>query len=110
MKKNKSVLKLNTKPYSGFGIASFVLSLIVFVFSLVAIVMSAFLINLSLNQEVLIGILAWSSALLTATGLGLAILGEFTEDREQILTHLALSFHIIGLFYHGTVIWFGYFG
>lgn len=107
--KNKAVLKLNTKPYSGFGIASFALAMVVLTLSIIAILMSAFIESPSYFQEVTIGVLAWSSALLTITGLGLAILGEYTKEREQVFSHIGLALHIVGLFYNGAIIWFGYF-
>jgi hypothetical protein len=107
MKVNKAVLKLNTKPHNRFGVASFILAFIAYALSIGSLYIIAF--NTRNEQNVLIaGVLEMLGALVTLAGLGLGIIGEEPDDTEKIFAHIGLILHVLGLFYHGVIIYQGF--
>lgn len=103
-----AVLKLNVKPHNVFGIVAFILAIVGIVFAMGSIGLAAFS-SLNHSMRISIGVLEWISLMATLAGFGLALIGEGNKDKENLFVHIALLMHVIGLIYHGIVLWQGYF-
>ncbi len=112
-KKNKNtasnaVLKLNAKPHNPFGIAAFILAILGMILAMTSIGIAAFS-SMTMMMIQVVGILEWMSLMATLAGLGLALLGEGNKEKENLFVHIALIMHVIGIVYHGIVLWQGFF-
>lgn len=108
MKRHDPVLKLNQKPHTLFGIASFIMAIISLILIIITIVISASSNGMDDSQKVLVGVLEWISAMFSLSGFGVAIIGEGAIDMDRIFAHISLFLHFIGLIYHGFVIFYGF--
>ena len=106
--KNDAVLKLNQKPHTKFGIASFIMAIISVLFVILTIVMSASHKEVTQSRAIIIGGLEWASAMLTLAGFSVAIIAEGAKDMEKIFAHISIFLHFVGLIYHGIVVWYGF--
>jgi len=106
--KNESVLKLNQKPHTPFGIASFFMAIIGFILIGSSIFFAASRDMDIYTQKVLVGVLEWIGMMITLSGIGVGIIAEGAKEREKIFAHIGLLLHFVALIYHGFVIYFGY--
>lgn len=108
MMRHDPVLKLNQKPHSLFGIVSFAMAIISLILIISAIMISASPNGMDESQKILVGLLGWVSAMFSIAGFGVAVIGEGAIEMERIFVHVSLLLHVIGIIYHGFVIYFGF--
>ncbi len=102
--KQDAILKLNQKPHTPFGVASFGIGCLAFLLAGVAIYLSTF----ELSSEILVGFLGVSSAMLTIGGFGTGIIGETNQELERLYAHLGIGMNGMMLIFHIFVVWFGF--
>ena len=102
------VLKLNQKPHTLFGIASFIMAGISFILIIITIIISASKNGMDESEMVIVGVLEWISVMFSVSGFGVAVIGEGTIDMERIFVHISLILNLIGVIYHGFIIYFGF--
>lgn len=103
--KQDAILKLNQKPHSPFGLASFGVGCLAFILAGVAIYLSSF----EKSSDIVVGFLGLSSAMLTIGGLGTGVIGETNQDLERLYAHLGIGMNGLMLVFHIFVLWFGFF-
>lgn len=99
------VLKLNQKPHTPFGIASFIIGLVAMVLAIISV-------GLSAGEEdpgIIVGILGLISAMFTLTGFGVGLIGENDEELERFYAHLGIGVNSLMIVFHIFVVWFGFF-
>ncbi len=102
--KQDAILKLNQKPHSPYGLASFAIGALAFVLAGLALYLS----TSENNPKLLVGLLGLVSAMLAIGGFGTGIIGETDKEMERLYAHLGVGLNSLMLIFHSFVLWFGF--
>lgn len=104
MDDKKNTLRLNNKKHTGFGICSFILSIISFIVLLIAIIMSAIVDRTIMKTMITVGILEILGALFCVVGLIYGILGCFSKDTFKTFSHFGIILNSILMIIHIIIV------
>jgi NADH:ubiquinone oxidoreductase subunit 6 (subunit J) len=110
MEDKKITLRLNNKKQTGFGIASFILSITSLILLLCAINLSAFGNRLDNSIVMAIGIIEIIGFITCLIGIVYGFIGEFAKDKIKTYAHIGISSNLFLMIFHAIVIVYGFWG
>jgi hypothetical protein len=108
MDDKKIALRLNNKKQTGFGIASFALSIISLLLFVSAVLFSAFANRGANNIIITIGLLEIVGAISCLIGIIYGAIGEFSKDMFRTYAHLGIGINSVLMMFHLLVLIYGY--
>ena len=75
---------------------------------IITIMISASKNGMDESEMLIVGVLEWISVMFSVSGFGVAVIGEGAIDMERIFVHISLILNLIGMIYHGFVVYFGF--